>query len=947
MDQIRTTVSNTSFVPSAMDLLLAGPRLAQRAGAFALFTVPERIDNFFGKLRSEGMFIPEATMADLLNASGTITSPETIGKPSSLPKASANATMAGEPTTASNPFTFESIRNLGGMFTYMTSKWALVVFIIALILNRTQFYASSRNPLRLRWPSRLLLYIIPLGTFLSQSQFVLQAMKCQTSPNFALLRYHDADKSVSGDLAGMGGFLYYLSSTLLFWKDDAACCSAMKMIPTDGDPSGPLYGSLSLLWPLLLSFCIGQFCDTLACALQGRQQMPEVGMTIFEHSLAFAETESLVSSSASLGLIGPSDSSDARSVSPSILKRSALIQSCNAPPEVLLISLISCCSHLSSNILAVLGLRAKLRLLNTGFWAICYMTTFSWSLCKVFFMSSNSFDQLGLPGLPTACIVGFIPHLLVLIGISICAIIYMLAFIITLLSPPRRGPAPLTFRERVALAYDNLQANVHLSLGAPIRINWQEDFYTSLLKIGFSILTSASEAVYLNEGQGIRIARMTWLEQKRLGEVLQRRALVRRSVDSIPPELTDDLITGATSGRTTFPGGYARERKTRHKRNTNQMPVTAGIDNGVGLLQRRGRWTLSLDFLKGILWLVGGVFANLLHLSLRQIGIQYRPQWITRLRYGGNQPPNRPQKPSTASDTTPLDFYLLSPDGELTLPPSDRLDVEREMRHRMQDIAVAQSEPFTSEEKLDAQLYSWWLSGGKWGDLDSSGDYVARSREQEDDLTSVISAETDISGLAQWSDDDGGQTTPTRERPFFDSDGPPVEDTLDTVRLAQLLDPKSPEEASEARMLARHLRSDRPLTRSQYQRNIERDRRQILMTSMPDPRGRRSSQSTNADEEEMLLESFVLEQRRHKQAAPQGGPTSAQGQGSWNTGAAGMGSSGPQCVVCQSSPRTILVWPCGCLSLCDECRVGLAMRNFAACVCCRAEVGSYSRLYVP
>ena len=130
MEQIRTSVSNVSFVPSAMDLLLAAPRLAQRAGSFALFTVNERIDNFFGKLRSEGTFIAEATMAELLNASGTITSPETLGSASTPAQASANATIASAPVTASKSFTFDSVRNLGGMFAYLTSKWALAVFAI-------------------------------------------------------------------------------------------------------------------------------------------------------------------------------------------------------------------------------------------------------------------------------------------------------------------------------------------------------------------------------------------------------------------------------------------------------------------------------------------------------------------------------------------------------------------------------------------------------------------------------------------------------------------------------------------------------------------------------------------------------------------------------------------------------------------------------------------------
>ena len=51
--------------------------------------------------------------------------------------------------------------------------------------------------------------------------------------------------------------------------------------------------------------------------------------------------------------------------------------------------------------------------------------------------------------------------------------------------------------------------------------------------------------------------------------------------------------------------------------------------------------------------------------------------------------------------------------------------------------------------------------------------------------------------------------------------------------------------------------------------------------------------------------------------------------------------------VCQSSPRSIIVWPCRCLSLCDDCRVTLAMNNFDKCVCCRRDVVSFSRVFVP
>jgi hypothetical protein len=164
--------------------------------------------------------------------------------------------------------------------------------------------------------------------------------------------------------------------------------------------------------------------------------------------------------------------------------------------------------------------------------------------------------------------------------------------------------------------------------------------------------------------------------------------------------------------------------------------------------------------------------------------------------------------------------------------------------------------------------------------------------------------------------------------------------------LARLLHPRSPEEREEAHALAAHLASDRIMTRSHYKQVQRLQRTQVLTSGRPGlfhgmavARGKLSP-----EEEAQLLEQILLSKRRQPEVedgAP-GEPSS-----SWATGAAGLGPDGPQCVVCQSAARTIIVWPCRCLSLCDDCRVSLAMNNFDKCVCCRREVSSFSRIYVP
>ncbi|KAK3813388.1 MAG: hypothetical protein J3Q66DRAFT_348206 [Benniella sp.] len=53
------------------------------------------------------------------------------------------------------------------------------------------------------------------------------------------------------------------------------------------------------------------------------------------------------------------------------------------------------------------------------------------------------------------------------------------------------------------------------------------------------------------------------------------------------------------------------------------------------------------------------------------------------------------------------------------------------------------------------------------------------------------------------------------------------------------------------------------------------------------------------------------------------------------------------CVVCQCEPRGVILRPCRCLALCNDCREVLASRRFKQCPCCRSDVQGFSRVYLP
>lgn len=740
--------------------------------------------------------------------------------------------------------------------------------------------------------------------------------------------------------------MWQVSSALLFWEDLEDSCKAVNMFPTDAASTRPA-GSLSLLWPLFLSLSFSQFVETLSCALQGRQPLQEVGMTIFEHSLAFAEAEAVVTKPLSLNstrfwkpktVFTP----DGTSLS---ISRPGLNQLANVPPEVLLISLISSFSHLTSNLLAIVGLRARFRLLTTGVWGFAYMASFAWSFARFATMVSEPGPQVGILRFPTVCIVGFIPHLLILLGIAACGLIYLLAFGVTVLSPPP-GQPNATWRERFATAYGNLHANIHLSAITPLTISWHEDFYTAILKVGFTVLTAASEAVYLNEGTKVNVNSMTWLEKKRLQELLARRRRFRQSLTTIPRELHGDALAegievvdrvSSDPSIQDSTSGYSRERKTKEAAANADASRAVSRDSGVGLQQRRGRWTLTYQFLRGISLLMVAIQARFIIMILTKLRIAYRPRWLRR--FAGPQSNEKSHTPGSsrvqARFSTPTDPWL-DDEGALSRH-SVNFDVEDFARGRLRKIGVYEDQGLQeSEERLSEYLYGHWKKGGRFGEIDASGDYVP---QQDDDTTSLMSFATSTSDA--WSDVSDGQRTPTQTWSFSRESTPLPDHTIDLTRLSHLLDPKTKEDREEARFLSRHLQSPRIMTRSQYRKQVEQDEARIL-TSSRLPVTLPQDIYMSPEEEESMLEEFILN-RRNTGANAQGSNAAS----SWDNGAEGMGSEGPQCVVCQLSPRTVLVWPCGCLSLCDECRVGLASKNYTTCVCCRTNVVAYSRLYVP
>ncbi|KAF7717554.1 Uncharacterized protein PECH_006593 [Penicillium ucsense] len=944
---INDTASFTSvpaFLSYPLNLLALPFRALSHAETFAFNTVPRHIAQLTGlnniNLNLWGGAAPTAGQHGL------------EGNAVAAAAGAAGEAAAGYGDSWFVTESMQTMRKVWGFFGYLTSIWSFACLIEALVLNRITIYASTRRHLRLGWERRLALRIIPIVLFVLQIMSLLRGIRCQSSPSFPELRYGNPRKPLSFDYATQGGALYTISSRLMPWESDSQACSAVNMERASGSPDIP-YGSYSLLWPVFLVLCLSHFIETLVCALQGRPVMTETGMSIFEHSLAFAEAESMISKSIGLGLFGlakrsplaESTAAAGESASPlQLLSRAQILERMNVTPELLLIVLISCCNSLSSHLLDVFGKQSRYRLVNTTFWGICFMVAMLWGLENGPPISTET----GVLKFPTVCIVGFIPHLLVLFGITSCFVIYGLALVITAFSLPLEEGQSVTFRERLALAHDNMQGSNQIR---GIRVNGHEDFYTTLLRVGYVSLTAASEAVFLNEGKSVVAKQMTWLERERLAEFEESRR-ERESHRTPQNHFEGPLFDAVGFGgfdlpeqRREWQSGYKQEKKIEMPKSGSRQVRPQAELGGVGAVRASVRLRHCISFFRAIgllilRWVVYG-FGRL----LERLGVHARPLWLKRL--SGTH--RNDAVPKRSSPSGPVDFWVLTDDGELELPDDHEFDVELEMQK--QDRSRPGMWDAADERRLDERLYSWWKTGGSWGNQDHTPDY--NPPMDDDDTTSVVSMST-CDSEAEWEDEDGlsdGRRTPTQSNPYpqYSCESTPApEPLLDMSTFARLLDPRDRESREEARILAAHLNTGREpnriMTRSQYKKQLEKENSRVLLSSRLHARASNVAaqgqpRKPSSEEEMEILEQLILSRRAEM--------ASSSDPSTWESGATGLGPNGPPCVVCQTNPRSIITWPCRCLCICEDCRVSLAMNNFGSCVTCRQDVGGFMRLWVP
>lgn len=213
-----------------------------------------------------------------------------------------------------------------------------------------------------------------------------------------------------------------------------------------------------------------------------------------------------------------------------------------------------------------------------------------------------------------------------------------------------------------------------------------------------------------------------------------------------------------------------------------------------------------------------------------------------------------------------------------------------------------------------------------------------------EEVSSDTDAESDDGGES--TDESEGEDDPLRQRALrhqhaqpgdmvlraqspYERDSTPVFSQLDEVRT--LLD--EPEQQELLPVLIAHLQAEvggaggSPLTRRRYR----------AITA--------GVSGAYIDPADNALSTAIAARR---QAVNQPGATASSDE-HWDDSTFRAAST---CVVCCAEQRTIVLWPCRCLALCNDCRAELAARSnsqggSSICPCCRTEIQGYSRILIP
>ncbi|KAK9479334.1 hypothetical protein V1514DRAFT_328369 [Lipomyces japonicus] len=488
---------------------------------------------------------------------------------------------------------------------------------------------------------------------------------------------------------------------------------------------------------------------------------------------------------------------------------------------------------------------------------------------------------------PTVWVIGFAPHLGVLYVIVLCGCIYGIAAIF-------------------AGGTSNLQSSLR-----PITISLSEDFYSALLKLGILVLTSASDATYTAEGPPLAVPDATWVEAlefnkhagfEYINEIPQDD---ERVVGGLAKRISFNSEPNAVYNTTAYTNSFSLQvqPRTRKRRRHSGRRLSSSFDHNNSLDKRSGYGSNNMRIGSSV---GPGRAGN----RKRRFG---RIMLIYRIR---------------------MAYSLLISCIKLGVIITQKILNNIFRRDVIQEGSWARSGTEQHGHQIDTrnvsnkiisddEYYSLFLQGDSLPEDDPSGDF-----EPSDD-------EADEVELDDGNESEASTALVPAYQGSITSELYPELGASD-ISLSSLLLPQTPEERHLSRVMTAHLSANEVVTRGKMRLYEEQLREYDEARGL----GYDYDSDDGDDDETALLISFINERRQQK----------APNSNSNNLHAHDLEDFTYQpslCVVCHTNQRNVVLWPCRCLAVCEECRISLSIRNFKGCVCCRREVFSFSRLYVP
>ncbi|ODQ65110.1 hypothetical protein NADFUDRAFT_46867 [Nadsonia fulvescens var. elongata DSM 6958] len=498
-------------------------------------------------------------------------------------------------------------------------------------------------------------------------------------------------------------------------------------------------------------------------------------------------------------------------------------------PEILMICLISSSSQILLHMMGIFNWLGY-RLIPSTYFGLSFLSYFGYKIYKgrVF-------------GFPLVCIFGFLPQLTTLFVIIICLFIHRLA--------------------RLFAGRDSLRT----SIAANVTLN--DDFYSTLTKVGVLAMTSGAIATYMSEMPSIALPKYTYLELKPLGlgtKVIPRGRGYRTEIQSCP-----DIDKAAE--------------------------VDAQLTLVFSTLFRIKTTAMLIFDLIRVIW---RVIKNLVwHAPPSHKDSDNAKEALTVMKLLGINAYQRFEDGSIRYDELLMGRDLPEIDDDEEWKPHSQTSDDDDDEYSSDD------ERYELESDLDEGITTPVTMVNNPSNYSSTSGYMASSMSCD----SSPSIEKPVPIQRQKSH------TAMELVPLLAS-------SVDGV--LSLLD------SSHNQTLLNHVnyRGKVPLTRSSYN---------SMLKNSSSRYGIGIKDGLETENDRILLD--VIRQRRFNDDTT----TISGSQKDRNSSTAML------CVVCQANDRQVILWPCRCLALCEQCRLILASQSFNGCVCCRREVEGFSQIFIP